>query len=577
MDSLPTHIELHRLLAAGLSVKEAAEEMGISVQRAYNIKTGRTKSVSTPRSDAGRSRNGIYETLVPIAKEMYVNQGKRKNLQDVIHRVYDDAIRKYADISESTLGRYVREAAKRENWDVLWLYRNDKPGLNQILPKNQYDRTEWPFMGFFSMDNRTSDIWVFSESQNKLIRPHQYFIVEVRTQFVLGYACQERAFTRHDVARLCYNTFRKWSPPLYGFILDNGSEQVGGWNIPFLETAFDPEYLAACRIPNAVPELHLRFPEARSPIILSIPRTPQFPGKASNERLYAGEHRYEARVSADNYAGTGRGDQVCTTSTRSPHRTSNTWTFREFEQYTHWRFNAAAAERFEGLIPYRAETHPVAFCRFSQETGLPPTVEAAWQHSVEGFAFQVMPEERLLQMFTYTEKYYPNKRVTKINQVNFQHNNIKYSFSHPDLTYLLFGKTVDVILDPNDDTRALLLHDGRVIGIGDDLNRKRQRTAGGITMAESRYLQALNRSAAKASVRSAMQDIGKRLKTPVPDVEPEHMSRPGIELQGISHGDLIDMVTQNRLDTNTEPAEMEIDNEILERQARISRLTSFQK
>lgn len=567
--------ELKSLTAAGHTVKAAAEQLGLSYSRAYNVLTGRTKAEKTPRSDAGRSRTGIYEQLIPVAREMYINQGKQQNLQDVIHRVYDEYLRKGLELKEGTLGNHVRAAAKNENWDVLWMYRNDKPAFNQILPKNQYDRMEWPFMGFHVMDNRTADIWVYSEDFDRLIRPYQYFIAEARTMRVLGYAIQQTPFSRLDVSRLRASTIAKWGAPLYAYICDNGSEQISGDSLQAMECVFDMEYRQACRTPYAVPELHSIFPEAISPVITSIPRHPQFAIKASIERLYAGEHRYDARIAGNGYPGTGRGDQVSPTHTRSPRLDSTTWTFREYEQYTHWRFNADPDERFQGLIPYMGEHHPEAFRRFSEVTGLPPTVGAAWQHSSQSFEFKQVPDERILQLFMNTEVHFKGKRVDKINQVKFRHNNVTYCFSEPRLTYLLYGKRVDVVLDPHDDTRALILYQGQAVGIGVDLNRKRL-GPNGMTIGDSRYFQRLNRNTAKEGVRQAIGVIAPKRKAPVPDVIPDHMSESPFSLLGASHGDLVEAVIQKQLGASTEP-ELEIDKDILARQARISQLSTNQK
>lgn len=567
--------QLSYLTTSGHTVKAASEMLRLSYSRAYNILTGRTKAEKTPRSDAGRSRSGIYEQLLPIAKEMYINQGKQQNLQDVIHRVYDSSLRNGIELTEATLGRHVRAAAESENWGVLWMYRNDKPAFNQILPKNQYDRMEWPFMGFHLMDNRTADIWVYSEEYGRLIRPYQYFIVEARTLRVLGYAIKQAPFSRLDVSRLRASTIAKWGAPLYAYICDNGSEQISGDSVQAMECVFDMEYRQACRIPYAVPELHSIFPEAISPIITSIPRHPQFSGKGSIERIYAGEHRYDARIAGNGYSGTGRGDQVSPTHTRSPRLDSTTWTFREYEQYTHWRFNADADERFHGLIPYMGEHHPEAFRRFSEATGLPPTVGAAWQHASEGFEFAQIPDERILQLFMNTEVHFKDKLVDKINQVKFRHNNVTYCFSEPGLTYRLYRKRVDVVLDPNDDTRALILFEGQPVGIAADLNRKRLRPDG-MTIGESRHWQRLNRNTAKEELRQAISEIAPKRKAPVPDVIPEHMAESPFALAGMSHGELIEAAIQKRLDASTEP-ELEIDKDILARQARISQLSTNQK
>lgn len=155
------------------------------------------------------------------------------------------------------------------------------------------------------------------------------------------------------------------------------------------------------------------------------------------------------------------------------------------------------------------------------------------------------------------------KRVTRIGQVRFMMDREWYTFSHPGIHYTLYGEVVDVVLDPYDNTRALLLYRGEVLGIADDLDRRRRSPQHGMTMAESRYWQRENRNAALASVRDASKALPAQRKIDVPEVEVLDSSASPFALGGTSHAELMDELTNQPDGTNIGPG-TEIDADVMD-------------
>jgi hypothetical protein len=565
MDARSTSQEIQRMRESGMSVASIARELGEDYHRVYRLLKSEPKDGR--RADAGRSRTGLYERIVPKVLDAFLQQGKLGNLQACIDRVFDDLRFVYPSLNRHTLRRHVDRAYRDERWDLLWQYRKDKPGFNQHLPKLNYDRSEWPFMGFFVMDNRVADTRVYSETLGRMIKPYQYYIYEGCTGRILGFAMKEEAFTRIDVARLIINTVAKWGRPLYGFICDNGSEQIGGDSILMMECLWEDEYIQACRMPGAVPELHMRFDAAISPVITSLARIPTFPMKAALERTFAFiQQHFDAMVGGHAFAGTGRGDQVTTSLVRSPRRDSTTLYFDEYHRFCTWYLTAPGEDRTYG-IPYLGAERRRALRAFALQTGLEPTIGEAWNYHAAGFVPQFPPVENLLRLFMYTEQHL-QKRVTKINQVRFQLRGEWYCFNHPGISYRRLDEIVDVILDPADDTRALIMHRGEVLGIADDLDRKRRK--GQMSMAESRYFQRQNRNQARAEIKAASDALAPQRRPAIPDTEPERMEETPFSLGGLSYGDVIAEVIETRLDETAEP-DIELDEDIQDFQAKYLR------
>lgn len=496
--------------------------------------------------------------LVSCVLDQYLNQGRINNLQACIDFVWDAALRESApSFSRRTLRRWVDRAYKEEKWDRLFKEKKMKKHAQQYTPVARYENyDEVGTMDFWVMDGRKSDVLVSMPDRRDLVMPKGYFIREVRTGMIIGAALQPFDFSARDVIRLVVRTALQYGAPRVGIICDNGKEQLGSNNILAMESLWDAEYIQACRA-RAVVEISTRFENATSPVITSLPRIPTFFGKGAMERGFLTmQQRIDAFVGGNNFMGSGRAEQTHTTLMLSPRVDHATLSWQEFERLFNWYLFADPSDRRYG-IPLHAQPRPVALRSFSRQTGMEPTIANAWHHALKNYEPMLVPEDNLLRLYTYTEERL-EKRVTRDAQITFQHRGERWNFTCDRLSYLHTGERVSLILDPSDDTRALVLYKGEPVGIAVDLDRRRRQMR--ITHAEANHILSQVR---RQKHREITQGLGSRR------YQPKHSSpdagslalQPPMVPGGSSVEELMYAITynENRLDETVE-SEISIDD-----------------
>ena len=456
---------------SGKTAKQIAVETGLTVSQVYNVWNGRNK-LGAPRKDAGKTKYAITPDLVAQCRIMYLNQSAENNLQKVIDTVYDAMIESHvAGPSKATLRAHVDRVAKEEAWRRQFIFIKKKQLNQKFVTKSYYDRTEWGFMHWWIMDGRQSDVKVLFE--DRLVYVYGYFIREARTGRVIGVAFSPEAFNARHVMRLVARTANIYGGPIIGFILDNGLEQMGAENVQAMEAMWEPEVIEDYRL-HRVTEINELFPNAISPVVNSLARIPTFPMKAAIESMFRHfQSHHDAVVGRNNYIGTGRNDQVHTTLNRTPRIDQTSSTYDEFVSTFTW-YLTSTGDRRPGLIPYNDEQRPKAFATFAHDTGLQPTCAAAWDYCAVSFTPRRLTAEQVFRIMIHTEERI-TKRITADCQITFQRDGIRRNFICPQLSFTNTGDTVDLIIDPADDDRALVIYQGSVIGIAEDIDRKRQK------------------------------------------------------------------------------------------------------
>jgi hypothetical protein len=544
--------EVMQLKAKGYKAPDIAMKLGITVTQVYNLSSGRI-TLSGTRKDKGIARYDIIPDLVAQCRVMYLQQSKINNRQKVIDTVYDTMIRRFGSgPSKGTLRKHVDEAYEREGWKRQFLFLKRKHDDQVFVPKSYYDRSEWPFMGWWIMDGRKSDALVMHEGSLRMV--YGYFIREAHTGRVVGFAFSLDAFNALDVIRLVVRTAKLWGPPQLGFVLDNGMEQLGSENVLAMEALWLPEVIEDYRLCR-VNEMNTTFPNSHSPIVTAISRIPTFPMKAAIESMFKHiQGHFDAIVGGNNYMGSGREDQVHTTLNRSPRKDKTSLTYDEFVSTFTW-YLTATGERCGDLIPYLDEPRPKALMSFSRSTHLPPTCGNAWDYNISSYVPVQLTDDQMFRVFMHTEERL-HKRITADAQIRFRRNNEDCNFICPALSFVSTGSYADLVLHPEDDTKAAVIMQGKIVGLAEDLDRKRRQ--GRMTRAATSQIMAEVRTEKRHELQASVADYkAKKFPAKTGVSVPEKISPFVIE----GENELLNML-ENKTSDALNDGRFEIDDQV---------------
>lgn len=507
------YCKVQQLLGSGLSAGQIASRVGCKASHVYNVKAGRIKPPAEKRKDAGETRYSGMDTFVAAVREEYISQGKRKNnlstcIDTAKHRLIATGNSSSALFaSESTIYRHVSRAYKAEKWDLLFDFKKMKQSFQTALPKLHYDY--WKLVGFndwWVIDGRKSDQWVIHPETGHPVQPQGYYIMELKTRSMLHVSWSLDSFDAFEVITILLKLALEFGPPNRGIFCDNGMEQIGRDNVLAMEAFWPQEIIEAYRA-QAIPEVTTFFPGATSPVITSAARIPTDFAKAALERSFATiQRRFDAMVAGDAYQGGGRGDGIHRTLTRVP-KPSKTWnSWERFTQRMDWFFRATEPSP-DGLLPYHAIEMPQALGGLMRTTGLIPTVANAVEVCLTDHSPRVFPAENYFRAAYYALPKLKNKRVTAIGQVTFRHKGDTLSYNCNGLDYTMLHERVDVVIDPNDPTRAGVFVAGRPVFLGVGIDIASRVNSGKVSVGQGREVMSKFRAERVAEVREAADAI----------------------------------------------------------------------
>jgi hypothetical protein len=469
-----TYTLIKRLHAQQVPIVDIAEQAGLSYFQTYYVVNGKKKQPGSCRSDKGISRYDCMEDGLEEVKKFYFKQSKRKyGLADCISMAHRQLENSGRPINKETFKSAAYKRALDEGWETLWASRKQIREFQSALPKLHYNM--WDLVGFnhlWCVDGRQSDMWVINPATGKMIKPRTFVIWELRTGMPLNVGMQLHDFNHTEVAMLMLQTVLKYGPPLLGILVDNGTEQIGGSNIDLFEAFWPPEIIDMYRSGAPIAGFTDIFEHARSPIVKSLAYIPTEFGKAVCERGFRIiKDCVESLVAGTAYQGGSRKELVHTTSKLSP-TIDGTWmTSDEYFKLMTWAFTAPQEDIREGITPFLGIEHPIKFESFTAETGMRPTTGNAFQYCWQTYQQGHFPDSRLYDILYHCVPRFEHKRVVDIGRVSFKAKGVWYHFNCKSLGVEHHRKYVDVIIHPNDPTRAGIYYEGKYLDVARDVCR----------------------------------------------------------------------------------------------------------
>jgi len=460
-----------RHVAKGLTAPVIAEKTGLSVHTVNNVLYGRVKKPGARRADAGISLIAGMNDLVREVRNEYISQSRRKgNLKSCIDTAKTRMLMEGRACAAltcdlSTVYRHVTHAMKVEKWTELWEQKKMKHLHNKRLPRLHYDywKLGLRFMDFVVMDGRKADQWRYINDAGtwRMIQPKTFMIMDLLTRSWLYAGAKEKDFASKEVMAIILRVVQEYGRPGLAWLCDNGMEQVATDNILAMEAMWLPEEIQAYRS-KAIPEFGRWFPGEISPVVTSFPRIPDAIGKGAIESGFAFiQRRMDAMTAGDAYQGGGREDVIHRTFERTPHPIKSIHTFDAYVNDLAWFFTATEPTE-RGLLPYACIERPHMLRSFAEDTGLAPTVANIMDHEMQTFLPHSIPPEQYFRVAYYSLNRLEGKRIDRYGQINFQYEKRRRQL-WCELDYTWYGERVDIVFDPNDDTKAALFHEGRFL------------------------------------------------------------------------------------------------------------------
>ncbi len=514
MNTAQLQQRIRLLHAQDMTYKAISERLDVPYQRVINVISGRVKAVPTARSDKGSSRHSNMQLIIGLARDVYFQQGKMTgNISACIDIALNAAMLQHGVVvPKATAQRHVYAARKRERWDVQFAELKQQHTFQSHLPKLHHDY--WNSVGFndyWVIDGRKTDMWVFDEQTGAKFMPQGFYIMELRTGLYLHVSLSDKAFSAPEVMQMLIETALRHGVPNLGILCDNGAEQIGLDNVQAMEMFWPREIIELYRTGSGIKGFHDIYPNVKSPVVTSLPRIPTEFAKARLERSFRFiQERLDAFIAGHGYQGGGRHDVVHTTLNRSP-RIDHTWiSFDAFQSFMQWFLTSDNTH--ENLLPYSMIERPKMLRGVTLETGLVPTVRNAVDYCLQSYEPQDIPTENYFRLMYHALPKFTGKRVRKIHAVEFQSKGVLHSYVSNDIDYTLLHQLVDVVPDPQDDTRAAIFHNGECIAIARDVSRSN------ITIGEKKELLARVRRHAVQQVRVNSRNHPQRVLS-VPVVE----------------------------------------------------------